>query len=758
MRHGIRAALLALAGLLFHAPTARADDRRPDKTRLTVMTYNAEFMWDGVAPEEGNVEFPRKGNKLLAEAHMQKVAAVIIASDPDVVNLVEVENLAALTALNDKFLIGRGYKPYLVNGTDVSTGQDVGLLTRIDPAAPPARDDRKGASGTTRKAVSKNYVARLPVGTTTVAVIGTHLLARPGDHSRRFQREAQADAIRGMARDRAAAGDQVIVLGDLNDYDGSAAAADHVNSLPVSNVLQILRSMDPADPADDLFNVAALVPKGVRYTAFWDQNQNGLVDSPAELTGIDHILVSATLRAAIDVADMPHATPAGSVSDHFPVVVRFKTPAGGGGAAPAGRVRITRLLPNPFGDETKNETATLKNLSPGPVDLTGWKLRDLAGKTWKLDGLGTLAAGAEATIERDGQEMALNNGGDTVDLIDPAGAIVQTVTYPSFVHDEGDEFEIDTPAPAPPAPAPAVRIGALNIEWLGNPGSRAAPAKDLAQDPKDIAGYIRAGGVAVLALEEIGDDDGAAATRTNKTLDAAVAELNAGGSAQWKYRLFAKHPGSDTPDTQLTGLAWNEAVVTPVKTADGAADEYRLKLTLPAGAADGVPGKPAFERWATAMKFSAGKGKTDFVVVPVHLKSNRPAVPGQDVVKLREVEAGMLLAALADLAARFADEDIVVLGDTNVMKATEAAVGKFTAAGFADLNAADVPSYGAGSNRKPFDRAFVPNAAGNAAAKEFADPRFDVFEHPALSAADYRKKVSDHRMIRLTVGVSADDD
>ena len=34
----------------------------------------------------------------------------------------------------------------------------------------------------------------------------------------------------------------------------------------------------------------------------------------------------------------------------------------------------------------------------------------------------------------------------------------------------------------------------------------------------------------------------------------------------------------------------------------------------------------------------------------------------------------------------------------------------------------------------------------------------DVVEHPTLSAAEYRKKVSDHRLIRLTVEVTDDDD
>lgn len=312
--------------------------------------------------------------------------------------------------------------------------------------------------------------------------------------------------------------------------------------------------------------------------------------------------------------------------------------------------------------------------------------------------------------------------------------------------------------PAAAQPPAVVRIGALNIEWLGRPSSRAGDAKGVAQDPKDIAGYVKDSGVAVLALEEICDDDGVSETRTNTTLNAAFAHLNASGQSKWKYRLFAKHPAAQDANLQLVGLAWNESVMTPVKPAGAAAEEYRLKLEVPAGVTVGAPGKPAFERWATAMKFSAGPANTDVVVIPVHLKSNRPAFQGQDSAKQREVESQMLLAALADVRAKFTDDDVIVLGDTNVLTKGEKAVATFTAAGFVDLNAGDAVTYSSGQYQNPFDRAFVPQAAGNPKAKEFAATAFDVFRHLTLTAAEYRKLISDHRMIRITVEVMDDDD
>ena len=102
-----RVALFALASVLV-AHLSLAADRRPDSSVLVVMTFNAEFLWDGVAPEKGQADFPRRKSQSEAEEHMRRIAEVIIRANPDVINLVEVENLAALTRFNDTFLAGRG--------------------------------------------------------------------------------------------------------------------------------------------------------------------------------------------------------------------------------------------------------------------------------------------------------------------------------------------------------------------------------------------------------------------------------------------------------------------------------------------------------------------------------------------------------------------------------------------------------------------------------------------------------------------------
>src|SRR5262249_21759314 len=155
-------ALLSISSLI----VLHAEDRRPDKSVLVIMTFNAEFLWDGVQPEDGDATFEWKGSQSEAEEHMSRIAAAIAQSNPDIVNLVEVENLQALTTVNNKFLPGRGYTPFLVDGTDTATGQDVALLTRIDPEnSQIERDNRQGHAGGVSKGLSKNYIARFRVDT-----------------------------------------------------------------------------------------------------------------------------------------------------------------------------------------------------------------------------------------------------------------------------------------------------------------------------------------------------------------------------------------------------------------------------------------------------------------------------------------------------------------------------------------------------------------------------------------------------------------
>ena len=261
----IRCAVICVAAML--ASQAQADDRRTDKTQVTIMHLNAEFMWDGVAPEEGNptVHFDWRGSPVEAAAHMQAVAAIINRNNPDIVSLCEVENKDALDKLNNDFLSGKGYKAYFAQGTDTFTGQDMGFLTRIDPEGDAiVYDARNGQSGVSTKSCSKDYVAKLTLNGQKIAMIGEHLLAHPDQSNRRLDRQAQADALHQMAVEAAGQGFQPIILGDINDFDDDPGCVDKNGDHPITTVLKILKRMDPSKPSEDLINVCSLVAQSDR--------------------------------------------------------------------------------------------------------------------------------------------------------------------------------------------------------------------------------------------------------------------------------------------------------------------------------------------------------------------------------------------------------------------------------------------------------------------------------------------------------------
>jgi uncharacterized protein YukJ len=91
-------------------------------------------------------------------------------------------------------------------------------------------------------------------------------------------------------------------------------------------------------------------------------------------------------------------------------------------------VSIIAALVNPAGDDQGRETVTLLNLTPGPVDLSGWSLADGLGHSVALAGP-VLGAGETTRIALTGQDVQLSNRGGTITLLDPKGLKVHGVAY-----------------------------------------------------------------------------------------------------------------------------------------------------------------------------------------------------------------------------------------------------------------------------------------------------------------------------------------
>ncbi|MBM3964844.1 MAG: hypothetical protein FJ308_07210 [Planctomycetes bacterium] len=305
--------------------------------------------------------------------------------------------------------------------------------------------------------------------------------------------------------------------------------------------------------------------------------------------------------------------------------------------------------------------------------------------------------------------------------------------------------------------ADEVRIGAWNIEWLGFPDKRARPGKDNPQRPEDLAEYIHSTGVDVLALEEIGVDSDKAPW-TSRELERLQRALKDQYQEVWQYVIFPKtvYP-EDTEDFVKRGqhlaIAWKSEKATQV---GGVFD-------IPVGS-DETYGIKFFERRANAVKLSFGEGKTDVVFIPIHLKSNRNEDNPADKTftqRQRAAELKAFIAQLPTLKEHFKDEDIVLLGDTNIL-GDEKTANVLADAAFLDLNRDEQGTtavWGDGSNgyrTAPFDRIFIPQSQS-----EFAACRFQV--HRTSNGTDdeiklFRRKLSDHYLISSVIKIQSDDD
>ncbi len=429
-KHSIFSVSLLISLLVF------GQDRRTDKTVLTIATLNCEFLWDGVEPEEGNVDFPYKNSQTEAEEHMSKVAEIIKAKKPDIINLVEVENIDALTVFNNKFLVGLGYVPKLIDGRDNATGQDVCMLTRIDPEQFKRTDQRAPYEGTTT-GVSKNYYATFTIDSIKLAFIGLHLVAFPNNMDRAKQREAQASVLVSLGDSLIQAGYKLIVLGDFNDYDGDSQYADHQNNQPVSHVLRKIREMNTTTTNDDLINLSKFVPQNLRYTAFWDKNENGVVDYPGEFSTIDHILISNQLSDKVEYVEIPHEHNPIEVTDHFMVFAKLKLES----ASPdVTGIRMVRAMPNPEGNENEEEYIILKNFGTSSINIKDWYFTNPTGKKWTISNI-TVNANQEIKIKRSNMPMAMRNNGDFIELKNKDNLQIHSVSYTHT--QEGEEIFIE---------------------------------------------------------------------------------------------------------------------------------------------------------------------------------------------------------------------------------------------------------------------------------------------------------------------------
>jgi len=307
-------------------------NRIANKSTLTIMQYNVEWLFIDYCK---SANCPGEGcawsNSSESETHLQYVAKIIQEVNPDIINLCEVEGCDELNILANT--LDLNYLPYLKKGTDTSTGQNVGMITRVDPLIDLYRTEERvdypingskcgytGSNGTS--GVSKHYITEYKFGEHNIAFIGAHFVAYPTEPSRCVQREAQAQVIQNIIHSYYNKNYEIIVVGDFNDFDNETLDAN--NNHPISQTLNILKGNYGVHKGTyQLFNAAELINKNDRFTCWWDSNNN-CISTPTEFSMIDHILISPALKEKITDAYIYHNYDefCGTYnSDHYPVII-----------------------------------------------------------------------------------------------------------------------------------------------------------------------------------------------------------------------------------------------------------------------------------------------------------------------------------------------------------------------------------------------------------------------------------------------------
>jgi exonuclease III len=309
-------------------------DRRNDINKFRLIQYNVEWLFI----DNYNNQCPGSGctwkNQSDALKHMNYVTNVLNVLNGDYINFCEIEGCDELNMLINN--TNNNYKPYLIKGTDTSTGQNVGVLTKIDPIMNlersndrynyPVNNSKCGYTGTiSSTSVSKHYYTIININGYLTAVIGAHLLAIPTDPTRCATREAQAQILQNIIINMINQGYEIIILGDMNDYDN--IIMDSNNNKPTSMVLDILKGNEGIYKNIYKLNaVSSFIKQNERYSDWYDAN-NDCKEQDTDFSMIDHILVSDNLYNKIDNVFIYHEYNeyCGKYdSDHFPVIVDFK--------------------------------------------------------------------------------------------------------------------------------------------------------------------------------------------------------------------------------------------------------------------------------------------------------------------------------------------------------------------------------------------------------------------------------------------------
>lgn len=308
---------------------SNTQDMRQTPRKWTLVQYNVEWLFtENSSSCPGICTWNTTADQY---THLNTIKNVLTDLNADTVHLCEVQSCTQL----DQVKPSDAYHSYMIQGNDTYTGQNVGLLTKVDPVDPITRTELRyaypiegsqcgytGEGGS--EGVSKHLITRFMIENISIYMVGAHLLSNPNDPEACAKREAQAQVLQTNIEKYIADGHEVVVLGDFNDYDG--VYKDINSNEPNSKVIETLEGKAGDSPNYTLYSVAAKIFQEDRYTEWYDEDPDCAVEK-SEYSMIDHILVSKELYLRIEYVEYYHKYREGCntyQSDHYPILVTFR--------------------------------------------------------------------------------------------------------------------------------------------------------------------------------------------------------------------------------------------------------------------------------------------------------------------------------------------------------------------------------------------------------------------------------------------------
>jgi len=538
-------------------PTAVADAGYED---VTIAGFNLLRFFDEVNDGNGAATIrPEALDKRLGKISL---AVCDYLKSPDIIGVVEVENLRVLQLLSDRIqqvcTDAPLYVPYLVQGNDVG-GINVGFLVNTRAVGANARVEVLSVVQ-----YGKDTVLNNPDGSTSllndrpplvlrarvhqdngasypVTVIVNHLRSlndiesnEPGSSGWatagervRVKRAQQAVFLAQLIQDlqQANPGERIVALGDFNAFevnDGYADVMGIVRGEPAAEDQVLTWAASPL--TTPLIGGEELIPVAAeRYSYVFGGNaqtlDHVLVNEAVILDAFDIEVDHARINADFGVFNYATAGNALRVSDHDPVRLRISVPAfrsadlgiavGSSGSVQVGQTAsFTATLTNTGPSDAAFASVALvfdALVSPAVTAPAGWTcdapLQD-AGTTTVTCTVPVLAAGASAAF---GAEVVTGDtlGGGTLRLV---AATTSQVADPANGNNQAS------------ADVAVIANADLSVRLIGG----------------SLFGHVRSGTLAVFVIPVRNDGPNAAgATTLSVTGDAAIANAALVGPAGW---------------------------------------------------------------------------------------------------------------------------------------------------------------------------------------------------------------------------------